>query len=71
MNDFEMVPVAPIIGGITFVLHYAHAVVYCTYLLHGAESFLRRNAKPIKDKKKNRKRKYYERITMQAERTHT
>ena len=29
------------------------------------------NAKPMKDKKKKRKRKYYERITMQAERTHT
>jgi len=45
------------------------ALYLLTYLLHGAESFLRKNAKPMKDKK--RKRKYYERITMQAERTHT
>ena len=32
LNDFKMVPVAPIITGITFVFYIPHALFYCNIL---------------------------------------
>jgi hypothetical protein len=60
LNDFEMVPVAPIITGITLVYYY-----YYYYYFHGASAHFRDMATPITEPKSN-SFKMYGKVNVQA-----